>query len=285
MEEKKAVAKPATKKRGNPNFGRKKAVDTTPKVYRLNNQYYKIMPNGTKKYPVTYILPGIDVIYDIDSDTQRTIRYIPGESSVFADEQSENSNNRKVSSILFTNGSLVVPHTNPLLRTFLDLCNRNGSNPNKMGTVTSKFELYNPEKEAKVNIERTTMEIDAQSLALKMPLTKLIGYAKVLGVNTNKSTDEIRYDMKIIAQQNPEDFLAGIDDPRNETKQVIFDAADNRIINIQDRQFEWVKGNTTSIITTVPLGVDNIEYFVDLLHSDEGKDVLDSMKKRLKALA
>ena len=38
---------------------------------------------------------------------------------------------------------------------------------------------------------------------------KLVGYAKVLGVNVNKSTDEIRYDMKIWLKR-PCWFYAGL---------------------------------------------------------------------------
>lgn len=269
-------------RRGNPSFGRP-SKPKSPTVYRLSNQFTRVMPNGSKRYPVVYILPNTDVIYDPDTDAQRTIRYIPGEKSIWADEQSPSAANKRTS-LSFTNGSLVVPPENPQLKLFMDLTNKNASNPNRIRTVQATFEVYNAEREATFNIEQASLQLEAQQMALKMPLDKLLGYARVLGVNINKSTDEIRYDMKVIAQGNPEMFVNGIDDPRNETKNTIFKAEENRIIRLSERKIEWVKGNTTSIITTIPLGIDHVEYFVDLLHSDEGKDIFDSIKKRLSSL-
>ena len=76
-------------------------------------------------------------------------------------------------------------------------------------------------KAAQDKIAQVADVMDAVQSALKMPLNELVGYAKVLGVNTNKSVDEIRWDMKVQAEKNPKAFLAGMNDPRTEMKQLI----------------------------------------------------------------
>lgn len=273
---------PPKKKRGNPNFG-KPARPKTATVYKLTTQFTKFLPDGRKRYPVVYILPNTDVVYDPETDTQRMIRYVPGVQSIWADEQSD-ADAKKKTTLSFTNGSLIVPPTNPQLKMYMDITNKNALNPHRLSHINPTFEPYNPEKVASFNIEKESLVLEAQQMALKMPLDKLLSYARVLGVNTNKSTDEIRYDMNLLAKNNPDEFIAGIDDPRNETKNIIFNAEQNRIIKVSERQIEWIKGNTTSMITTIPLGIDHIEYFVDLLQSEDGKDVLDALKKRLEAL-
>ena len=122
-------------------------------------------------------------------------------------------------------------------------------------------------------------------LALTMDLDKLIGYAKILGINVNNSVDEIRYDMKNLAKQNPQSFIDGLNDPRTEVKEIILKAKEYNIINIGGRDVTWTVGNDKTPICFVPIGIKGVDKMVDFCLEDEGGLILDEIKKRLDKFA
>jgi len=185
------------------------------------------------------------------------------------------------SPIIFTEGVLAVNHQNPTLKAYLDNCNANKSNPNRMKDKNFSFEKVDKSINAKDAINKEMREIDAMSLALKMPISKLIGYAKVLGVNVDKSTEEIRYDMKMLAKKDPNSFITGLDDPKTAIKEVIVNAREYGIIDIQINRVSWKKGNDRVLITHIPVGVNGIEHFADFCLDGEGELVLEEMKKQI----
>jgi len=124
-------------------------------------------------------------------------------------------------------------------------------------------------------------EIDAMSLALKMPISKLVGYAKVLGVNVEKSTEEIRYDMKTLAKKAPSSFITGLDDPMTHLKEVILNAQDYSIIKLEPNRVSWKRGSQLSTICHIPVGVKPIDYFAGYCLEEDGELVLAEMKKQI----
>ncbi len=133
----------------NLNISRKK--ESKPAMYQL-------MKNGGKDsrgkiiYPVVYMVKAEDIIYDPEKDINRKIRYIPGEVSIFEDEQKDDA--KVKSPITFSNGFLMVDKTNPTLRKYLDMCNANYSNPNRSTYSAAAFKLLNSEEKAKKNIDK-----------------------------------------------------------------------------------------------------------------------------------
>ena len=296
-----------TKKQGNPNWVKKENTETvtqtvekpTPKKsYKLPSfgknkiekpHLYRLNPtgafqdNGLPKYPVTYMLKAEEVIYDPETDSERTIRYIPGETSIYKEEQSRDSKLREP--IVFYNGALTVDKSNPTLRKFLELSNRNKDNKHRKPSVKASFFKFSSERDAKKDIQKSRSEVEAMHLALTMDLDKLIGYAKILGINVNNSVDEIRYDMKNLAKQNPQSFIDGLNDPRTEVKEIILKAKENNIINIGGRDVTWTVGNDKTPICFVPIGVKGVDKMVDFCLEDEGGLILDEIKKRLDKFA
>tara|TARA_R100001509_G_scaffold125840_1_gene79317 strand:- start:562 stop:1470 length:909 start_codon:yes stop_codon:yes gene_type:complete len=263
----------------NLNISRKK--ESKPAMYQL-------MKNGGKDsrgkiiYPVVYMVKAEDIIYDPEKDINRKIRYIPGEVSIFEDEQKDDA--KVKSPITFSNGFLMVDKTNPTLRKYLDMCNANYSNPNRSKNSAAAFKLLNSEEKAKKNIDKMMVELDAVRSALEMPLEKLIGYAKVLGINVNKSTDEIRYDMKMLAQKDPHGFMGGMNDPKTELKEILLKANEYRIISLSKSSVSWVKGDQRPVITHVPLGIKAIDHMAEYCMSGKGESVLEHIKLQLERL-
>jgi hypothetical protein len=234
---------------------------------------------GRMVYPVIYMIKAEDIIYDPEKDINRKIRYIPGEQSIFEEEQKKDS--KVKSPITFNNGFILVGKQNPTLKKYLDHCNLNASNPNRFNTSTPVFKMVDNEGDAKKKIEKSMKVLDAIRLALEMPLDKLVGYARTMGVNVNKSTDEIRYDMKVLAEKDPTSFITGMDDPKTEIKQVLYKAKEYGIIDMNKSNVVWVKGNQRPIITHVPLGVEAMDHMTEYCLSGAGETALEHIKMQL----
>ena len=262
--------------RPNFSFGKRKEG---PTIYELVKSSID-RKTKKKKYALVYMIKAEDVIYDPIKGINRKIRYIPGESSIFEDEQKKDT--KVKAPITFNEGFLIVGKQNPTLKKFMEHHNQNGDNPNRMTNTSIAFRKKDTERKAKVDLKKSVMEVDAISLALKMPINKLIGYAKVLGVNVDKSTDEIRYDMKILAQKDPKAFISGMDNPLTEIKENILLAKEHGLISIEANKVTWIKGAARPLITHVPIGKKAVDHFADFCKVGEGESVLDEIKNQLK---
>ena len=265
-----------------------KNLNFTNKSKNKKPSIYQLIHNGGKDkrgrtiYPVVYMIKAEDIIYDSKKDINRKIRYIPGESSIFEDEQKKDA--KVKSPITFNSGLLFVDRTNPSLKKYLDLCNLNQSNLDRDKSTRPAFKLLTPEVDAQKKLERSMAELDAVKVALEMPLDKMIGYAKVLGINVNKSTDEIRYDMKVRAEKDPKAFIEGMDDPMTELKETLMRACQYNIISIGNSKVNWIQGDQRPIITHVPLGVKGIDHMAQYCMSKKGEGTLDHIKLMLSKL-
>jgi len=268
---------PVVEKKFTPRFTNKKQ-EYKPSVYQLipkakNRQ-------GLPQYPIVSLLKAEDVIFDPETGENRKIRYVPGEPSIFVDEQPETAKMREP--ISFNNGFLFVDHTNPTLKKYLNTCNANGSNPHRIKSKSIQFTIKDDEKTAQEKIAQVADVMDAVQSALKMPLNELVGYAKVLGVNTNKSVDEIRWDMKIQAEKNPTAFLKGMNDPRTEMKQLLLMAEESGIISMKKTGVTWINSGNTICVPAI--GVKPIERMVDFCSEGEGEQIYSEIERRLKAI-
>lgn len=246
-------------------------------VYRLAKEQRD--RKGHLKFPVIYMLKAEDIIFDPEKGVNRKIRYIPGEPSIFEDEQKKDS--KVKSPITFNTGFLMVDYTNPTLKKYLDMCNSNKSNTNRMSNSTPTFMLMDYEKQAKEKMEKSVKSMDALKLVFEMSLDKLLGYAQVLGVNVGKSTDEIRYDMKVLAEKDPEKFITGLDDPKMEIKQTLMRAKEFGVIDWTAQKVMWVQGDKRPTITNVPLGIKPVDFLADKCMTDSGSSIMDQIKIHL----
>ena len=237
---------------------------------------------GHIKFPVVHMLKAEDIIFDPEKGVNRKIRYIPGEPSIFEDEQKEDSMVK--SPITFSNGFLRVDYTNPTLKKFLDMCNANKSNPNRMSNKVASFMFMDYKKTAQEKLEKSVKSMDALRTVFDLELDKLIAYAGVLGVNTKKSTDEIRYDMKVLAEKDPDKFMAGLDDPKMEVKQIILRGRDTGILDWNSQKITWVQGESRPVITHVPLGVKPVDHLADMCMTDTGGGIIDQIKAKMASM-
>ena len=142
------VMEAPVKKTINP-FGKK--VDRRPITYSLIPKNKN--KRGQDQFPIVYMLRAEDVVFDPNTNQQRQIRYIPGQLSIFADEQDEKAIVK--APITFNNGFLMVEYTNPNLRKFLDMCNANSNNPNRRANAAPAFRKIDHEANAQKNLKKS----------------------------------------------------------------------------------------------------------------------------------
>jgi len=146
--------------------------------------------------------------------------------------------------------------------------------------------LLDVEADTKGTVEDMEVEADAVYMARSMEPQKLVGYARTLGINVDRSMYEIKHDVMSFAKENPSVFLKSIDDPRTERKQVVLDAIDYGILDFSHHanEINWVMGTKRPTIMHTPVGVEKLDYFVEYTFDSEGEDVYKEIQKKMKKM-
>ena len=230
-------------------------------------------------YPATARIPSIDEIYDEKLHANRMIRFVVGEQSIYEDEQT--SDKPVLGDIVFTSGILPVQYNQVTLKKYLDACNYNAGNPSRIESKKALFTMVDDEFDAQQSMKDMEVEYLATDTLMKMEAQKMVGYARAMGVDEDRSMYEIKHDMMVMAKGNPQLFMDEISNPMIERKQVIMDAIDDMIVilNSGKRQFTWA--HNKELIFTVPVGVDAVDALTEYTFDDEGASVFSRIKRLL----
>ena len=113
----------------------------------LEDKVYRLTRNNA---PLSYIIPTRSTShkpllhFDEEMGVNRPLRYARNQKTPFEDEQDGNA---IVEPVIFEDGFLRVPRTNPVLQQFLDLHPMNGL----------KFEVINNKKEAQEELDEINL--------------------------------------------------------------------------------------------------------------------------------
>lgn len=223
-------------------------------------------------------VPVVDVIFDDKTQTQREIRYIPGEKSIYKDEQSVKEMPRKRSEIIFKDGWRVVQPQETLLLDYLRACNYNIHKKNRMPETTALFKEYRPEQLAQENLEKEELDVKARAAVFNMNFEDMMVLAKGLGLNTNREAAEIRHDLLYRAKNNPSKFLADMSSKNTKRKWAVLEAVDSNIIQIDKKTctVKWTDGGT---IFQSALGMDIVEDFAEFtMSTEDGKNIFNRIQ-------
>ena len=165
------------------NFRQKKRT-RKPFTYRLSRAGKSATYSGQRN-TVTYRIPSIDEIYDPETNTNRLIRYVAGESSIYADEQT--TKNPVLQDIVFQGGILSVRPESASLIKYLEHCNYNQTNPNRREDKKNLFYKVDLEVNAEQKVADEETAVHATYAASTMDAQKLVGYARALGINIDIS--------------------------------------------------------------------------------------------------
>lgn len=230
-------------------------------------------------YNNSTIIPCIDEIYDEETESNRVIRYLPGERSIFVDEQDNKDLTKRVQ-ITFNNGQLIVDKRQVTLLKFLRACNGNVTNPNRMKDSRKVFQEYIPGEGAKDLIAEDKEIIDAKQAVYNLGIDDLIAYARVLGVDVKRDPAEIRYHLSILAEDNPKQFMTGLRNPAVKREHYLHQAVDAGLIVVvrDENSVRWL--SSKEIIVQAPAGIDPLTYMAEWTF-DKGEKVYEHIRELL----
>lgn len=212
-------------------------------------------------------------VYDEAENKVRTIRYCPQEPSIYVDEQSDNAVKEAV---IFRDGMLLVPKEKPNLQAYLN------AHPDNIANGGNVFEMVNETKKASETLEREFSISEAVDMVRDKSIQDLLPVAIYFGVNVNRETAEIRYDLLQIAKKTPNEFIESFGSPIVMARAAMQQASDFQIINVKSNGVYWFDSN--SLIVSVPVGQNGLEVASRFCLTEKGITFYEDIKDRLNKL-
>ena len=229
---------------------------------------YKLKSNAT---PISFTLPSRNttrfplLYFDEENNVNRPLRYARNQKSPFEDEQ---DGNFLLEPIIFDDGFLTVPRTNPVLQQFLHYHPLNGY----------AFAEVDKTVDAAQEVEMLNFEVDALIEARQLTIEQLEVVSRVMFQRdvTNVSTAELRRDVLIYAKREPKSFLEILNDPLLKLQSNVQMFFSNNVLQFRNGQREvWFNTKTNKKkMMGIPFGEDPFETVALYLKSDEGIEVL-----------
>jgi hypothetical protein len=207
--------------------------------------------------------------FDEEKNQNRALRYAINQKSPFEDEQDGNA---IIEPILFEDGFLSVPRTNPVLQQFLHYHPLNGA----------VFVEVDEQKEAGTEVEDMNIEIDAMVAARELSIEQIETLTRVMfGKDPSVVPTEIlKRDILVYAKSEPRDFLNILNDPELQFQAKVRLFFENRLLTLRNNDKEvWFSTSTNKKkMLSVPFGEDPYEMTGHYLQSDEGLDALKMLE-------
>jgi hypothetical protein len=237
------------------------------KVYKLkigSPLSYTLSSRNHPRFPLMW--------YDEKNNQNRALRYSVNQKSPFEDEQDGNA---IIEPIIFDDGFLSVPRTNPVLQEFLHYHPLNGI----------IFTEIDEEKEASEEVADLDIEIDALVEARKLSLEQLETLTRVMfGKDPSTiSTAELKRDILVFAKNDPKGFLTTLNDPELQYQAKIRLFFENKLLTLRNNDKEvWFSTPTNrKKMVSIPFGEDPYDVAGHFLASDEGLDALKMLEANL----
>lgn len=241
------------------------------KAVTPSNKVYKLL-NGA---PLSYLLPSRNhprfplLWYDEVNNINRPLRYSVNQQSPFEDEQDGNA---IVEPVIFEDGFLSVPKTNPVLQSFLHYHPFNG-------TIFSEVDK---EKDAAAELEDLNFEADALIEARQLSVEQIETLTRVMfGKDPSlTTTSELRRDILVFAKREPKEFLNILNDPdlKFQAKIHLFFEQKLLVLRNGDKEVWFNTATNKKKMLSVPFGEEPYDTVAYFLKSDEGIDALKMLE-------
>ena len=245
-------------------------LDSKDRTYLLKGDSapltYFILSRDTKRKRLLY--------FDEEEGVNLTLRYARNQKSPFEHEQDANA---ILEPIVFEDGVLIVPKTNPVLQEFLHYHPGNGT----------EFYEFDSERDAQEDVEYLVSEIDALIAVRELTqndFNKLEAIARlVLNGNVDTmSSAEVKRDMMLFAKRYPQDFMEALDDPSLSINNIAFKAISEGYLTFRNGKeiYYNLKDNKKRLLT-VPFGEDHIYVLASFLQSNEGLELYKFLEEKI----
>lgn len=239
------------------------------------DRVYKLKRNAA---PLSFMIPTRNtqrsplLHYDEAKGYNRALRYSRNQRSCFEDEQ---DGNIIVEAIIFEDGMLTVPKSNPVLQQFLYYHPLNGK----------KFEEVDNEKDAQQEVEMLTAEVDALIEARNLTIDQMEVMGRVLfdGDISMMSTAELKRDLLVYAKRSPVEFLMALRDPETHIVATTKQFFDMKLLNFRNnkKDIHFNLSDNKKRLIQVPYGESPYEFLATWFKTDEGLEVFEFLEKQL----
>ena len=245
-------------------------LDSKDRTYLLKGDSapltYFILSRDTKRKRLLY--------FDEEEGVNLTLRYARNQKSPFEHEQDANA---ILEPIVFEDGVLIVPKTNPVLQEFLHYHPGNGT----------EFYEFDSERDAQEDVEYLFNEIDALIAVRELTqndFNKLEAIARIVlaGNVDSMSSAEVKRDMMLFAKRYPQDFMEALDDPSLSINNIAFKAISEGYLTFRNGKeiYYNLKDNKKRLLT-VPFGEDHIYVLASYLQSNEGLELYKFLEEKI----
>ena len=239
------------------------------KNWEIKDRTY-ILRNGIS--PLTYKIKSTGLLwFDENKGINREIRYADNQKSLFIDEHDGFA---QLKHIVFQDGVLMVPRTQPLLQQLLSLYH-----PDRLNL----WEEIDHVKEAVDDIDIIELELEALKLVQELDVEHLEAILRTeIGSDvTTMSSKEIKRDCYLFAKSDPELFIEVAKDEDIKLRNLANRCVEAGIVKLTDDNtvFKWSTNGKK--IMTVPFDEHPYAAFARFLKTDEGVDVMKAIEKKL----
>jgi hypothetical protein len=280
------------KKKGNPNFGKKKVeVNEIDKSYTfvLTDTYEKYKPKdpdtGQSPYdpfPPFYKLASEGIAIDEDTQRSRRWRCLKGIDSIWVDDQDGiEPRYDEYEDLVFIYGKMTVKgwERNKLAA----LMNQDGFEGKKYRKQNAKtvYRLVDEEKDLDNALDSFEIEFEALKIAKECSDEEMLPFAFVLGINTQKSEKEVRREFIMKAKANPRYFLKHFVDPKNEISYLVHKGMAENIISTSAVEGKLVWAESRKVIMDAPKGSDIAQDIAKLVmqNNEDAVKLVEQLKR------
>jgi len=228
---------------------------TSPIVFILNSR-------NSRRKPLLYF----------DGERNRALRYASNQRTPFEEDQ---DNNAIIQPVVFEDGMLFVPKTNPVLQEFLSLHPGNG-------TI---FEEVDNEKNAAEDVEMLDAQLEAQVAARDLPIEMLETIGRIaLSLNVDKmSTAELKRDIRLYAKNSPTDFLDTLNDPMLKLQNLASKCFSEGLLKLKNKNKDIyfnLPSNKKKIIS-IPFGESPVFTLASFFQTNDGIELMTMLENKL----
>ena len=246
---------------------------------------------NTKKKGRVYIDSINDTIHPETKKVER-MRLLAGVDSIWLKDQKDVTeeyarNNRR--SLIFEGKLLRIPTYDTAAIEFARLSSHCIDNPKRRTGSKTEFFEWNPKKQAEEALKKQHFMIDAMQKALTVPEEVMKKHALYLNVafidevGFPKTTEAIRRDYALKAQQDPKRFMETFESPLVEISFLVKKALSDSKIDVgrERNKAYWATGK---FICSIPPHQTVHEYLVEFASagSPESRDFLEQLKLTVK---
>lgn len=227
-------------------------------------------------------------VFDVESNSVRTIRLIRGASSIWMDEQegfTPQYIQRNKQDIIFNNGILRVPRTNRTLLNFLLNSDDYDKKENRMRNKKARYTLVNTAENESNELKKEEARLRAINFAMNASVEDMMIHAQYLGIGmTNeygeqKTIAKVRVEYANKAGANPDAFMKSAGTTISKVQFFVKKGLDDGHIDVSTKKGYacWKDG---AVICEIPLGKKAYESITEfaMTKTKEANEFYETLK-------